>query len=197
MIRFCSIDGCEKKHYGKGFCSKHYQRDWSGLPIEFEKEIMRRNLPKNHIPLTRGKYAIVDEDMAEEIGKYNWHCTYYGYAKRLLSKKPLIHQSMHELVMGCKNIDHINHDTLDNRRANLRVCTSSQNLMNTRKRRNTSSKYKGVSLENGKWSSYITKDKKRHRLGRFIKEEEAALYYNIAAQLFFGEFAFLNPIKNV
>jgi hypothetical protein len=94
-------------------------------------------------------------------------------------------------------VDHWNHDGLDNRRENLRVCTKAQNNHNCRKHRwhngeYTSSKYKGVcwNKTEKKWMAYIH----RKTLGYFRTEEEAALAYNAAATRDFGEFAVLNDI---
>jgi hypothetical protein len=94
-------------------------------------------------------------------------------------------------------VDHINGDTLDNRRENLRVCTRKENNQNCNKRGTLpKSKYKGVVWVKkvGKWKAQIKSDKKTIYLGYFKDELLAAKAYNSAAILYFGEFARQNKI---
>lgn len=81
--------------------------------------------------------------------------------------------------------------------SNCRWVTSAQNSMNTRSRKNSSSKYKGVSwyTKIGKWAAQIEKNSKVHRLGYFTCEKEAALVYNEKALEIFGEYAYLNKVS--
>jgi len=160
------------------------------------------------IPLTQGKFAIVDDADYEELSKYKW-CALYSkdmssfYAGRESRKKEgeICTIRMRRQILGLeygdpRHGDHQNHNTLDNRRSNIRICTSRQNSMNRKPDQNTSSKYKGVSWENSrnKWQAHITiKGKKKH-LGYFQTEELAALTYNEAAKKYFKEFAYLNVI---
>jgi hypothetical protein len=94
-------------------------------------------------------------------------------------------------------VDHINGDTTDNRRANLRICTKAQNNMN----RHSEAKWKGVRYYErlGKWQAYIavTVDgRKRFKsLGYYLYPVEAAAAYNRAANQYFGEFACLNDLS--
>lgn len=90
-------------------------------------------------------------------------------------------------------IDHINHDKLDNRRANLRLCSSSENARNVSSRRGATSAYLGVSWHKAsrKWLSQIHINKLCVYLGTFESEMDAALAYDRAALKHFGEFA--NP----
>ena len=95
-------------------------------------------------------------------------------------------------------VDHINHNTLDNRKENLRLCTQSENLKNSsRHKDNASSKYKGVYLDkkSGSFYSRISFNYKRINLGSFKTEVDAAEAYNIASLKYYGEFAHLNKIK--
>jgi hypothetical protein len=100
-------------------------------------------------------------------------------------------------------VDHINGDSLDNRSANLRLCNRSQNMRNRPKPRiaKASSQWKGVSFcphkakQRKPWRARIhIGDRRIVRLGYFADEESAALAYNEAANVFFGEFARLNEI---
>ncbi len=109
------------------------------------------------IHLTQGKYAIVDPEDYKELAKYQWYakgCKRRFYAERWDSsgiKGTCV--KMHQVIMGTaegKVIDHINHNGMDNRKANLRFATAQQNTWNKRKKRgNSSSRYKGVSRTKG------------------------------------------------
>jgi hypothetical protein len=102
------------------------------------------------------------------------------------------------LLPGAPQVDHINHDTLDNRRANLREATTSQNKMNERRRKDNTSGFKGVAWHKGrrKWCAHIGKDRVKYYLGYFLVVEDAARAYDAEARKRFGEFACVNfPIK--
>jgi hypothetical protein len=91
-------------------------------------------------------------------------------------------------------IDHINSSGLDNRRSNLRICTFSENLLNTAKYKNNKSGYKGVvwfkSVQ--KWWANINFKKKQYSLGYFDSLEEAAKAYDKGALKYHGAYARLN-----
>lgn len=91
-------------------------------------------------------------------------------------------------------LDHINGAGTDNRLANLRECTRSQNSHNTRKKRSAKgSRFKGVSLLRVKgytyWRAEIRVDGVVHRLGLFKDEEAAGAAYAEASKLLLGEFS--------
>lgn len=106
---------------------------------------------------------------------------------------------MHRLIMGVLDdpkaiIDHIDGDGCNNRKSNLRICTTMENSWNTKPQTDTASKYKGVARHREKWCAKITKNKQVYRLGVFETEIEAAIAYNNAAKELFGEYACLNEI---
>ena len=116
------------------------------------------------------------------------------------------YSSVHRVVMGNPkgmDIDHINHNSLDNRKENLRICTRSQNCANKKVRRDSRSGYKGVCVRKGgkRFLAYIgdpntpATQKRQIKLGTYGTAEEAALAYKKAALEMYGEFAFLNEIK--
>lgn len=147
------------------------------------------------IPLTQGKFAIVDEDMFEELNQFKWffHC---GYARRnspymAVGKRHAIHMSrVVAQVPDGLNCDHISLDRLDNRRCNLRVATDSQNSQNKGLYRNNKTGVKGVDVrQDGKFRARIQLNKKSVGLGLFSSLEQAASAYRAAAKYYHGEFA--------
>lgn len=149
------------------------------------------------IPLTKGKFAIVDADDYEWLAKYKWYTYsdhYTFYICRWNSCKKI---SMHRQIMNPPEgllVDHIDGNGLNNRKSNLRLCTRTQNARNRRPKRNGSSKFKGVywHIVYRKWAALIRCNGKQTYLGRFDNEIEAALVYDRKAEELFGEFAYLN-----
>ena len=153
------------------------------------------------IPLTRGKYAVVDREDYEYLSQWKWYCSTRGYARRAEypnGKQRFIH--LHRIVAFTPEemeVDHINGDTLDNRKSNLRNCFHYQNSYNKKLSKKNTSGYKGVSWypKYQKWVAQIAYKRKGYTLGYFERKEEAALAYNIAAKKYFGEFARINQAK--
>jgi hypothetical protein len=145
----------------------------------------------------KGKKFYFDKIDFEFIKNYTWCIGSQGYPSTRFNRKiKLMHRIITDAQEG-QYVDHINHDTCDNRRENLRICTNAENLHNTNKRKNTISKYKGVyCYKRGKkrYNAYIKHDGRNRSLGYYETEEEAALAYNKAATELFGEFAKLNDI---
>jgi len=103
-----------------------------------------------------------------------------------------LHRFIMNLEYGNKqHVDHINGNTLDNRKCNLRLCTQAQNAKNVRRRKTNKSGYKGVSWDNKnkKWRAVIQNDNVFISLGRYKDKEEARKAYAIAAIKYHGEFA--------
>ena len=153
------------------------------------------------IPLTQGKVALVDDEDFDRVNQFKWQAAranrnWYAIRGIRIPGKKNSTIRMHCFILGIKKIDHRNTNGLDNQKENLRPATDSQNQANRRKQLGTSSKFKGVSFfkKKGKWHSDIYVSKQRISLGYYEQEEHAALAYNGAAKLFFGEFARLNQI---
>lgn len=149
-------------------------------------------------------YAKVDADDYKELHRLAWHLTSGGYAqhserlKREDDFAVVRMTSMHRSILGLASeneVDHINGDRLDNRKANLRVCTRTQNQWNS-KGRGGRSGFKGVHwFEPAKcWQVRISANRKRYLIGYFHDSETAAKAYNTAAREYHGEFAYLNDI---
>jgi hypothetical protein len=154
------------------------------------------------IELTRGKFALIDDDDYDEISKHKWHLYSNRYAARSIrvdGKNIFI--LMHRVIMDAPKhleVDHINGNGLDNRKENMRLCTHLQNTWNRTKKTGTH-RYKGAVFHKrvGKWYAYIKISKKCVHLGVFLDEKDAARAYNNAAIENFGEFACLNVIDEV
>jgi hypothetical protein len=149
------------------------------------------------IPLTQGKFAIVDAGDYEKLNQYKWYANKAGqtyYAMRRKGRKQI---RMHRQILNAPRhlvCDHINHDGLDNRKRNLRLCTQGQNCRNKSARKGCSSKYIGVSFDKQtqSFSVSICVNFKKIWLGRFKSEIEAAKARDRKAIEVHGEFACLN-----
>jgi hypothetical protein len=158
------------------------------------------------IPLTQGKFALVDDEDYEDLIQFKWYAlccrnTFYAARKIWVDKKQimeLMHRRILDLKFGDgKYTDHVNHNELDNRQKNLRICTNRENLCNRPKQHNNTSGYKGVSWHkrNKKWQAYTYVDSRKKHLGLFKSKIKAAQVYNEAAIKYHGKFACLNQIN--
>lgn len=146
----------------------------------------------------KGKHVLVDDEDYEYLNQWKWYCDNRGYALRGVNINKHTHKiiRMHRVIMDVPKglyIDHINHNTLDNRKSNLRICNRSQNNQNQIKRPGLTSRYKGVcwcERDNG-WYAQIGINGKQINLGLFRDEALAAKTYDEKAKEYFGEFA--NP----
>ena len=153
-----------------------------------------------YIALTQGKYAIVDTADYEWLNQWKWCAARSGnlwYAYRKHHGKTV---RMHQLIMNPPKgrvVDHINGNGLDNRRANLRICTRRQNAWNhgRRKPENASSEFIGVyrrKEDPDKCYVRVTRDGQATNLGPFEDEVEAAKARDRKVRELHGEFAYLN-----
>lgn len=142
-----------------------------------------------------GKQIIVDTDAIELLSEFTWCVGGTGYAMSRTKGSAVL---MHRLLTGAKSgeyVDHINGNTLDNRKSNLRICRKQQNEFNTKRRSDNKSGFRGVCRARGrKFRAYIVKDGCQYSLGQFDDPVEAAKAYNSKAVELFGEFARLNQI---
>lgn len=154
------------------------------------------------VRLTQHRYALIDQGDHDRVSRHKWcaavHSAHYWYAWTKIDGKMV---SMHRFVLklGRKRswVDHVNGNGLDNRRANLRLCTPSQNQHNKSARRvKKSCRYKGVSRyaqARGKmWRASLMCKGHAFHLGSFGTPKEAALAYDSAARRLFGSFARTN-----
>lgn len=168
--------------------------------------------PLIRIQLSQEQVTIIDVDDAE-LAALRWHASffpgYHGGGKFAVMRNTqrkngkwsteYLHRVIMARVLGRdllqrEHVDHINSDTLDNRRTNLRLASPSENLRNRGKNRNNTSGFKGVSCfkRTGRWHARIWANGKCHHLGYYDTPEDAAHAYDIAARKVHGKFARLN-----
>lgn len=151
------------------------------------------------IPLTNGGCTIVSVEDFEALSQFKWHARKYktrnksySYAIRAMGygKSQKIVR-MHRAILDAGKtdlVDHINGDTLDNRRENLRIATKVQNAANQAGRRSKSG-FKGVVQTPYGWKAVVCCNYKHHRMGPFTTAEQAARAYDAKAKELFGDFA--------
>lgn len=151
---------------------------------------------------SNGAVVIVDAEDYDKLSKIKWRLVNQGNTQYAVSGKRVNRKVkrifMHRVIMNTPKgfcTDHVNHNGLDNRKKNLRICTNSQNQMNKIKNNQCALKYKGVwKSKYNKWIANLELNGKGIYLGTFNTEVEAALAYNTGALRYFGEFAFLNKV---
>lgn len=148
------------------------------------------------IPLTKGLMARVDLADLHLVEGRNW-CAASGYAVTVVKGEDRNRNvSLHRWIMGQPQgveVDHIDGDRLNCRRANLRICTHRENMANQRPPRGKSSRFKGVSRAGpNHWQASIRIDGRTMALGWHRSEVDAARAYDAAALQAFGRFACTN-----
>ena len=152
------------------------------------------------IPLTHGQYALVDDEDFESLSQFKWYACWYKQtrqfravrSRRVNGKGQII--LMHRQISGFPDcyVDHVNGNSLDNRRSNLRPCTAAQNQCNRTRAANNLSGFKGVDRFQDKWRAKIALNAKTYHLGLYSSPIEAACAYDGAARVLHGRFARTN-----
>lgn len=136
------------------------------------------------IPLTKGQHAIVDDEDFEWLSQWKWHVRYDRYTKSYyagrMGKIDGIFRtvSMHREILKAKKgqqVDHGNHNTLDNRRGNIAIVTSGENKKNKRLYANNTSGVAGVqwNVRVKRWIALVIVNKKRVHLGSYVEKQDA------------------------
>ena len=168
-----------------------------------------------------GKHTIIiDTEDWDRVKEHSWCLRANGLSRRPYAQTGIAHPeggwimswsegrrkgrrtclNLHHLILGKPPkgmvTDHINHNGLDNRKENLRFATHGQNAKNTRSRKNSTSQYLGVWWDKHRqmWAAAVRHNRKKHYLGHFTCEHQAALIYNKKAIELHGEFANLNVV---
>jgi len=163
----------------------------------------RTSLSMKQIPLTKGYFALVDDEDFEWLNQWKWQAAVAKntvYAQRSVRKEKgrrvtlRIYRAILKLEDSHIHVDHIDGNGLNNTRANIRLCTHAENSRNSKSVNGSSSRFLGVNLEKScnKWRAQILYKGRKIHLGLFSIEEDAARTYNQAASKYFGEFAKLN-----
>lgn len=136
---------------------------------------------------------LLDAEDVDLVSSYQWAIGIHGYAASGAGKRQIL---LHRLIAGAKGhdfVDHANHNKLDNRKMNLRICTCQQNQFNKGALSNNQSGYKGVcKVRTGNWQAQINYCGRAVYLGCYEDALSAAAAYDNAAKSLFGEYAFLN-----
>jgi hypothetical protein len=153
------------------------------------------------VPLTQGYVALVDDEDYDRVAQFRWHIArsrgrvYATRGYRLSGRRydVLMHRFLLSTPEGFET-DHIDGDSLNNQRGNLRICSPSSNQANRGKPSNNRSGFKGVywAPQRGRWRSVIRVNGRLRHLGYFESPEEAARAYDRSAYAAWGEFAHLN-----
>lgn len=148
--------------------------------------------------------VLYDIEDAKFIHKEHWKIRYESNRWRVVSNNNKTPNHSFARFIWTKNfgdiskdmvVDHINGNSLDNRKQNLRLCSRQENNRNSAPRKNSTSKYKGVSWSTckSKWTVKIRVNGKSKHIGYFSDEKLAAEAYNKAAKQYYGDFAWINP----
>lgn len=201
-MKKCSVCGREYdgNKTGYGMCQKHYNqyrkygktldnnprstKDPNEIVIyEDCAEIILYNKQCEEVAR-----ALIDINDIEKVKQYKWAIHNMGYVYNTTNDLFL-----HRLITNCDNnmvVDHINHNKLDNRESNLRICTQQQNVMNRSVSRDNTNGIAGIywNKKNKKWCARIGLNRKNIYLGSFDTKEEAIEARRQAELEYFGEY---------
>lgn len=186
-----------------------------------QKDVAKANFIKRNIYnldgdcgicyLSNGTEVKFDKEDYDLIKDWTWYDNGTGYiTSSVMENRVSKRIYLHDLVMGCYDedkkykytgeyvIDHMNHDTFDNRKENLRKVTISQNIMNSKLQSNNTSGYSGISFDKKKnaWQVYITKNKYRVPSIYVDDFNEAIELRRKAEEKYFGEYSYERSINH-
>lgn len=152
------------------------------------------------IELKDGIVVIVDDDDYENVSNCKWYLLKNRDHMYAIGKVNGKFMYLHRFIMEPENgmvVDHINRSGLDCRKENMRVCTNSQNMMNSKSFNGKSHKYKGIEKHRNKWRARIAVSGKLMYLGSFETAKEAAEAYDKKAIETYGEYARTNKMEGL
>lgn len=146
--------------------------------------------------IKKGKKILIDDEDARlvNVGGYLFIDKDLNVILALRKNGKQKQHVLARLITNCPKgltVDHINHNRLDNRKQNLRICTLRENLWNKPLCKKHKTGFKGVQKQSE--NSWATKFRHTY-VGSYKTREQAAMVYNILARFVYGEFAYLNPV---
>lgn len=204
-LRPCEISYCPKCRRLKSPTAKLCIECHANRPPEISHIFIVEGERCRKMPLTQGQYTLVDADRYDDLMRRKWYARWDSRGKRFYAMTAYKDRNgvfrkkhLHRIILSIQGealTDHINRDSLDNRRSNLRKCTPHQNQANTKIRSDNTTGYRGVKYrdyDRKRWSAVIQVKNKEIFLGNFLTAEEAARAYDEGAFKYLGEFATLN-----
>jgi len=200
----CKIDGCENKEKASGLCGKHYHqmRKYGGI-------LPRTRFDKNEIvlyddyaevviynrELKEVARAKIDLEDIEKIKDKKWSLWAHNYVR---SGKTILHRFLLDAPPDLQ-VDHIDHNPLNNCKSNLRLCTCGENQRYKFKQNNNTSGYPGVTWhkEKNKWLVRISLNGKQHNIGYFKNFNDAVIARKKAEEEYHGCFSYSNLLQAV
>jgi hypothetical protein len=179
--------------------SAHHPSHLEGQPQQVPSTV---KIPLRRRDGTVAAYTLIDPEHLPLVSRHAWSHAEdeHGYAwaqTNIIKNGRRTTLKLHHLIAGAPPpghcVDHINGDSLDNRRANLRVCTMAQNRQNQTKVRGKVG-YRGVMSNGRRYRAVLTHEGVKYHLGTFDTPEQAAAAYNAKALELRGEYAALNPL---
>ena len=213
-MKSCEVEECNKKVFCRNLCNTHYYKQ---LKVTSKNKTTKRpnevifegNICRMFLYNRQNKKigeTIFDAEEYEKCKPFRWGIISIKLEWRQLYVANNYIGRLANIILRQKtnskiHIDHINGNSLDNRKCNLQIITNQQNQLKKKKQKNNTSGYRGVFwyVNPGKtsaWEASIKFNHKGYFLGRFASKDDAALVYNKKAKELFGKFAVLNNIPN-
>lgn len=195
--QICKAPWCRNNAKTSGYCGKHYSQILRNGKLltrtRFDKNeyVVHDNYIEVYLYNRSGDIVGSTYIDAEDkwVLKHKWCLMKNGYVSAMVSKKRTY---LHILVMNAiKEIDHVDRNPLNNRKSNLRLCSSSQNNYNRPRYKTNKSGYSGVywKKDRNKWTAYINVEGKRIHLGHFSCRKKAINARIQAEHLYYREFS--------
>lgn len=205
-MKTCSVEGCDVKFFGRGYCRRHYKQFMRNGKITvgaYNKTTKNKVIDMgDHFAMELYSQAgevicetLISKDSYNKIKDFKWSYSQGYVASRLKGTKRIV--KLHRIITGApdgKEVDHINGLPLDNRIENLRICTTKENKFNTGVRKNNSTGIRGVSYDPlrtsyKKWHASIGVNRKIIHLGYYLTKQEAISVRFNAEIKYYGGFS--------